>query len=158
MLFSLVNNITISVFSSLINFTITMALKILINPRKNLEEEFKKEERKLRKNKKYFVSESRKREIHSKIKSIFEIMKIRNIIFITVEFILMMFFFYFITAFCCVFKSTQTSWLLDWVVSFFLSILLELVYSVLISSLYTISITYKLELIYNIVILIYKIC
>ena len=42
MLFSLVNNITISLFSSLINFTITIALKILINPRKNLEEEFKR--------------------------------------------------------------------------------------------------------------------
>ena len=94
---------------------------MLINPRKYLEEEFRKEEREIKKKQKVFVTEPRKREIQSKIKSVFDCMKIRNIIFIIMEFILIIFFFYLIISFCCLFKSAQINWLLDWIVSFFLS-------------------------------------
>ena len=157
-LFSLINNITISVFSSLINFSIVIIFRILINPRKDFEEVFRNEENKLRKNKKYSVGLPTKKKIVEKVNSIYSCMKIKNIIFIICELLLMSFFFYFITSFCSVYKNTQVSWLLDWVTSFLLSVLLELVISLLIASLYISSITYKIELLYKITVFIYTTC
>ena len=157
-IFTLVNNITICVFSALCNFSIMIIFKILINPRRSFERVFRKEEQKMKKDKKYIVTELKKKKLLKKIQSVYSCMKIRHLIFIITEFILMLFFFYFITAFCGVYKSTQVSWILDWIVSFLISVLLEIGHSILIASLYKISVKYKLEIIYEIIVFIYNIC
>ena len=139
----------------MVNFAIVIIFRILINPRKDFEEPFRKQEKKLRKNKNYSVGQLTKKKIVKKINSVYSCMKKRNIIFIVSELLLMLFFFYFITAFCCVYKSTQVSWLLDWINSFLLSILLEFVISIFIASLYKTSVSYRLKFLYKIVILVY---
>ena len=156
-IFTLINNITISLFSTLVNFAIVIIFRILINPRKAFEKVFSEEEKKVKKYKKNTVVQPARKKIISDINSVFSRMKIRNIIFIVCELLLMLFFSYFITAFCCVYKNTQTSWLLDWISSFFLSILLEFVISMFISSIYKASISYKLEFLYNFVTSVYSV-
>ena len=158
LLFSVVNNITNSVFSTLINYILFVILRVLFNPRRDLENIFRDEEKKLRKDKQYAVSKSKKKEIISKINKIYRRIKIRSLIFIIFEFILMLLLFYYITSFCCVFKSTQVSWLLGWVASFTFSVFLELVISIAIATLYKEALLYKLEFIYKIVIFAYKTC
>ena len=74
---------------------------------------FREEEEKLTKNKKYNVSDKRKKEIINEIEKILTKFKIKMIILIIIEFSLMLFFWYYVTAFCHVYNSTQYSWLFD---------------------------------------------
>ena len=50
----------------------------------------------------------------------------RVIIFIIIEFILMLFFWYFVTAFCHVYNATQISWLWDSLTSILIRAIIEL--------------------------------
>ena len=111
----------------------------------------------MRKNKKYIVDKNKKKNINNKLVNIYKIMKIKIICYIGIEFSIMIFFLYFITAFCEVYKDTQNSWLFDSFISFLLSILMELLISFIISILYSFSIKMKIEFIYNIVMFLYKI-
>ena len=67
----------------------------------------------------------------------------------------MLLFFYYITAFCEVYKYTQVSWILDSVVSLFLSIITEFVTSFFNSIIYIISIQYKIKPLYKFAIFFY---
>ena len=157
MIYTFVNNITIVVFSTLISFILVLFFKILINSRYDIEDIFRQEEKKMRKNKKYTVNEKNKKKIKEKISAIIFKLKIKNIIFICIEFLFMLFFFYFVTAFCDVYSYTQLSWLEDSVSSFFLSLILEFCESLYISLLYKVSITYKIECMFNLILFINKI-
>ena len=55
-IFTLVNNFTICVFSALCNFSIMIIFKILINPRRAFERVFRKEEQKMREKKTTILS------------------------------------------------------------------------------------------------------
>ena len=156
-IYTFVNNITIVVFSTLISFILVLFFKILINSRYDIEDIFRQEEKKMRKNKKYTVNEKNKKKIKEKISAIIFKLKIKNIIFICIEFLFMLFFFYFVTAFCDVYSYTQLSWLEDSVSSFFLSLILEFCESLYISLLYKVSITYKIECMFNLILFINKI-
>ena len=78
------------------------------------------------------------------------------IILISIEVILMLFFWYYVTAFCHVYASTQLSWLLD----SFLSILSRLIIVLLISlgfaKLYRISVESQSHCIYKLVLFFYS--
>ena len=156
LLYTFINNITIVVFSTLLSFLLTLLFKILINSRYEIENVFRQEEKKMRKNKKYFVDDKNKKQIKEKILEIIHKLRIKNIIFISIELLLMLFFFYFVTAFCEVYSYTQLSWLQDSIVSFFLSFLLEFCESLYIASIYKSSITYKIECMFNMVLCIHK--
>ena len=82
-------------------------------------------------------------------------MKIKIIFYIIIEFLLMIFFLYFVTAFCEVYKDTQLSWLYDSFISFILSIPIELLISFVISLLYIVSIRMKIKFLYNFVLFLY---
>ena len=69
----------------------------------------------------------------------------------------MTFFTYYITAFCAVYKSTQTSWLSDGFVSIIISNLIELLIGFIVTVLYTNGVKYKLNLMYRISVFIYDI-
>ena len=111
----------------------------------------------MKKNKKYFDKDINKKRIIKTIINIIHKLKFKNIIFITVEFLLMLFFLYFVTAFCGVYSNTQSSWLEDSIISFFLSFLLEFCESIYITSIYKAAITYKIECMFNIILFIHKI-
>ena len=66
------------------------------------------------------------------------------------EFSLKLFFYYFVTAFCEIYKKTQISWLYDFFSSFIISLLFEITFLFLVAISYNISIRYKIKIIYNI--------
>ena len=68
---------------------------------------------------------------------------------------MMIFFYYFVTAFCEVYKETQISWITDSFVSFIISFLVEFGLSLIISILYIISIKLKIKRLYKIVMFFY---
>ena len=102
--------------------------------------------------------------IHKKVKKIrgnafpliSKILIWKTVVFIFFEFSIMLFFYYFVTAFCEVYKKTQISWLADFFSSFLISLLTEIGISLLLTVLYITSINYKIRLIYNITIFFYN--
>ena len=155
-LFTLINNLVQSITSSIVGLIFVNIFQHMIDYRGNFEDIFKKEEKKLRKNKDYKVSRKKKIQIFNKVRKIFANLKIKIGFFIVLEFLIMLFFYYFVTAFCEVYKQTQLSWLQDFFSSFLISIGCVLVESFIIGVLYILSIKYKQKIIYNTAIFFYN--
>ena len=155
-LFTTFNNLFISFISTLLSFSIVNALQILTNSKDETEDLFRIEEKKMRQNKKYKVSFKRRKHILKRIYEINRKLKIKIIIFIILEFLIMLFFFYFVTAFCEVYKNTQISWLIDSFVSFILSFPMEFLYAFFIAIFYKISIQFQIKWLYKIIMVFYS--
>ena len=155
--FTLVNNLVISISSTLLCYILVKIFNLLISSKDSFEKIFRLEEEKMRKNKNYKVNSQNKKVIYKKIIYTFRILKIKILCYIISEFILLLFFFYYITAFCEVYQSTQISLISDSFISFLFSILLEFVESFLLSALYMTSIRYKIQKLYSIIIFFYEI-
>ena len=123
----------------------------MTNSRSKIEKNFREEEKKMKKDKKYLIKKSKKIDIYRKIKNILKSLRIKIIIFIIIELLLLLFSFYFTTAFCEVYKNTQVTWLIDCFTSFLISILTEILLSFLISIFYICSVKNKSRFIYNII-------
>ena len=104
--FTLINNISICVISTLLSSIIVLLLKYLINSKNDIIKYFREEELKMRKNKKYIVNKAQKNFIRLKLIKEFKYLRLKNFLFIFIEFIILLFFFYFTTAFCEVYKNT----------------------------------------------------
>ena len=111
----------------------------------------------MRKNKDYKVNKKTKKEILDKIIHNFNKLKCKIIIFFISEFTIMMFFYFFVTAFCEVYKSTQISWIEDFFSSFVISFALGILESFVLAIFYFISLKYKSKILYKITIFIYNI-
>ena len=155
-LFILVNNITICIFSTVLSYFLVKSLYLLTNSKAKIELLFREEEQKMRKNKKYKVDTNKKKSIYNNLLEIFKCMKIKIVCYIIIEFLLMLFFLYFITAFCEVYRDTQMSLLYDFFISFILSIPLELLISFIISLLYIAAIKLQIKFLYNISLFSYR--
>ena len=154
-MFALSNNITIIIYSTLVSYFILTLLSKLSNSSNAIRNVFRKEEEKIQTNKKYEISKERKKEILVEIENILKCYRIKNIILISIEMILFLFFWYFVTAFCHVYSSTQTSWLLDSFLSILSRLMLELIFGFLYAKLYQISVGANIETFYKILICIY---
>ena len=104
LLFAFSNNILVILLSTLIGFILLTLFIKLSNSTNDIREVFKKEEEKLKKDKNYIVTDKRKIEIQKEIENILKNYKIKVIIFIIIEMILMIFFWYYATAFCHVYS------------------------------------------------------
>ncbi len=122
----------------------------MTNSKNDILKNFLCEERKMRRNNKYFVSKFKRKKIISNIGKIFKALKIKILLFFIIELLLLLFFFYFTTAFCEVYKKTQTPWLIDCITSLLISIIGEILFSFIITLLYTYSIRKKNKFLYNI--------
>jgi ABC-type amino acid transport system permease subunit len=147
--YTLYNNILISVISTLLSLVLGIILEILTDSKSSIEDDFKEEEKKLREDQNYKVSDERKKEIMEKIHKILKNLKIKMIIFIVIDFIILLFFFYFVTAFCEVYQSTQTSWISDAVVSIIISFPIEMAISLAVTIIYKISLKYECQFLYK---------
>ena len=147
--FSLINNIIISLVSTIVSFIILYFFQSLTKSSNKIEALFRTQEKLLKENKKYKVNESIKLEIQEKIEKILKCLKIKIICFIVFEFLFMMFFFYYILAFCHVYKSTQLSWFLDSISSYVISFAISLSLSFIITIFYKLSIQNKNKLLYK---------
>ena len=121
-----------------------------------LENLFKTQDNLLKLNKKYKVKITTIIEIKESIKKIMKNLKLKIVIFINVESIFMLFFFYYVTAFCHVYESTQVNWILDSVSSYVISFIISLIISFICSILYIIAIRYKIKILYKILKFIYS--
>ena len=110
----------------------------------------------MRNDKKYFVSKKTKKKILKDIRIIFVKLKRKIITFFILEFSMMIFFYYFVTAFCEVYKNTQISWIYDFFVSLLISFVTEIFGALILAILYIISIRYKIEFIYKVVLFFYN--
>ena len=156
-IFSLVNNLVQSIVSSVISIFMAILLQHMIDSRGSFEDIFKEEEKKMRKDRSYKVLKETKIEILGQIRKIFSNLKCKIVIFLVLDFLIILFFFYFVTAFCEVYKETQISWIYDYFISFLISLATEVIISFIIALLYTISIRYRLNFIYKVVIFFYNI-
>ena len=154
--FSLLNNVAITIISSILSFFLSITLEFLTNSKEEIEEIFRKEEKKMRKDSKYIVSKATKKKILMNIYDIIKNLKIKILFFIILECSLLLFFFYFVTAFCEVYQNTQISWLCDSFVSFILSFPIEFLLAFLNASFYKLSLAKKSSLLYKIVMVFYN--
>jgi hypothetical protein len=155
-LFILINNITVTISSFAFSYLLIKCLNILTNSKDQIESVFRREEKLMRKDKTYYVDSKQKKIIHTTLQKIFKFLKIKITIYIIIEFSLLLFFFYYITAFCEVYKETQKSWIYDSFISFILSIIFELFVSFFISLIYETSLKYKIKLLYRISMIFYE--
>ena len=151
--YTLFNNALISVISTILSLVLGSILKAMTDSKKSIENEFKKEEEKMRKDEKYTVSNERKEVIIKNINSSLSCLKLKMIIFVALDFILLLFFFYFVTSFCEVYQSTQVSWISDAVFSIIISFPIELAISLAITIVYKLSLKNKWKFFYGIAIL-----
>ena len=156
-LFSLVNNITISIASSVATFIIIQIFQCLTHSSNKIESLFREQEKLLKVDKNYKVEDTTKMEIQNEIVKILKCLKIKIIFFLIFEFSFLIFFLYYVTIFCHIYQKTQLSWLLDSILSYVLSILFTLVLSFLCAIFYKIALRNKTRLLYRILILIYNI-
>ena len=154
-LFTVINNLLESAITTGVGIVLVNVFQHMIDSRRNFEEIFRAEERNMRNNKNYKVSKEKKLEIFDKIKKLSCKLKCKIIIFIICEFSLMIFFYYFVTSFCDVYKETQITWLYDFLTSFIISLIGEFLLAFVIAIFYTLSIRYKIKFIYNIALFFY---
>ena len=156
LLFSLINNITISLASTIVSFVLLTFFQTLIQSNDSIIKLFRSQEKLLKSDKNYKVDLETKKKIEKNISFILKCLKVKIIFFIIFEFVFTLFFFYYVTAFCQVYKSTQISWLLDSISSYIISFGITLVISFLFSILYKLSIIYQVKILFSICQLIYS--
>jgi hypothetical protein len=132
--FVIINNLIQSIISSIVGLVLVNVFQHMFDYRGNFEDVFKTEEKKLRNNKSYKVNKSTKHKIFDDLQKNFIKLKRKVIFFIIFEFLLMLFYYYFVTAFCEVYKMTQSSWLADFLSSFIISFICGIIESFLITN------------------------
>ena len=134
--FTLSNNkliITISTLFSLIFIPIVIKFSKIDYVIRDI---FSKEEEKIRKDKKYKTDCLKKMKIFSEVENALKCYKIKLILFLIFNFLFMLFFWYFITAFCQVYPNTQINWLFNCISSVLVRFLFEVLICFLFAKLY----------------------
>ena len=154
-LFAFSDNLTIILLSTLLGFVFMTLFTNLSNSTNDIREIFKNEETKLKKNKKYVVTEKRKNEITNEIKGILKKHKVKVTILLIIEISLVLFFWYYVTAFCHVYYKTQTSWLIDSLLSMLSRFFMVLILTLLFAKIYRMAVDSKIHCIYKIALFFY---
>jgi hypothetical protein len=154
--FSLINNLTKSIASTIVGYILLFIFTSLSQSRDTIIKIFRTQDNLLKKDKTYKVDDETKIKISNEIEKILKCLKIKIICFVIFELLLSLFFFYYVTAFCHVYNSTQTSWLLDSLTSYGISLLTAFAVSFFMSIIYEIAINCKCKILYKITIFIYN--
>jgi len=154
-LFSLINNLAISLVSTIVSSILMILFQSLSESSDKIKNLFEEQETKMKNDKTYLVSNTKKIEINNKIINILKCLGVKIILLIIFEFLVLLFFFYYITAFCHVYESTQSNLLLDTVSSIILGIFINMVIAFIETICYILAIKYKLKLLYTIILYLY---
>ena len=155
LLFTFNNNLTVILLSTFIGFVLLTLFIKLTNCTNAMREVFQNEEEKMKKDKKYKVTNERKIEIKNEIEKIFKNYKIKIIVFIILELLFMIFFWYFVIIFCHVYKSTQTSWILDSFLTILSRIIIDCLICLGFAKLYRIGVESNIHCIYKFAMFLY---
>ena len=153
--FTFSNNMTVILLSTFVGFFFLTLFTKLSNSTKDIRDVFKEEEKKIRKNKGYKVTDKRKGEIKKKIENILQNYKCKIIILFVIELILMMFYWYYVVIFCQVFSGTQMSWLIDSILSMISRFIMDAILCFGFAKLYNIGVSSNYECIYKIALFFY---
>ena len=154
-LFVLINNITISIVSTIVSIIIIKFLSILTHSKGRINKIFN--EIKNNSNQKE-LENNKNNNINIYIERLYKIsniLKIKIVCYIVFELTILLFFFYYVTGFCIVYQKTQIDWLLDSIMSILLSILFKLLYSFFIAMLYITSLKKKSKILFKIALFFY---
>jgi hypothetical protein len=154
--FTFHNNMPIIFLSCFICVFCTIIITKLSNPMYSIREIFKKEEDKLKSDKKYTVTLKRKEEIHKEVEQKMENIKKKFLALFIVEIIIMLLFWYHLTAFGHIYSNTQYSWILDSAISIVFHFIIECLFCFIFAILYRISINNKINCLYNFVMFFYN--
>ena len=154
--FALTNNLIVILLSTLIGYVLFIFLANMNNSTNEIRNLFREEEDKIKKNKKYNVSLLRKKEIISEVKNIMKKYKIKVIIFYIIEFLCMIFFWYYVTVFCNIYKKTQLSWLIDCLITIIIRIIIDFLINIVFALLYNLSIRLKSNCLFRVTIFLYS--
>ena len=138
--FAFTNNLIVILLSTLIGYILFIFLANMNNSTNAIRNLFRDEEEKIKKNKNYVVSLQRKREITIEVNRIMKTYKVKVIIFYIVEFLCMIFFWYYVTIFCYMYKKTQLSWLTDCLLTIVIRIIIDFFLNFIFAFLYKLSI------------------
>ena len=155
-LFAFYNNITVILLSTLVGFVFMTLFTNLGNSSNQIRNVFRNEEERLIKNKRYKITKKRKIEILNEINNILRRFRIKVFILFNIEFLLMLFFWYYVTAFCHVYKSTQYSWLFDSFLSILSRTIIDFLVPLIFAKLYRISVESNVECLYKVVMFYYS--
>ena len=97
----------------------------------------------------------RKKEILNEIQNIFKKYQLKVIVFISLDLILMMFFWYYVIVFCQIYSRTQTSWLWDSFLSILSEVVIEFLFSLGYAKLYRIGVESNIKFIYKLSLFLY---
>jgi len=154
-IFTLSNNMTVILLSTLITFIFLTLFTNLSNTTKVLRDVFKNEENKIRKNKNYQVTQAQKDKIKKNVENILSKYKCKILFLFFIEIILMLFFWYYTVVFCQVFSGTQISWLINSALSMLSRIIIDILLCFLFSKLYNIGVRSNNVCIYKIALFFY---
>ena len=134
----------------------TIVITKLSNPMYSIREIFKKEEDKLKSDKTYTVTLKRKEEIHKEVEQKLENIKNKFLALFIVEIIIMLLFWYHLTAFGHIYSNTQYSWILNSAISIVFHFIIECLFCFIFAIFYRISINNKINCLYNFVMFFYN--
>ena len=157
-LFTFNNNITVILLPTFVGFVLLTFFIKLSNSTFSMREIFRNEEEKIKKDKNYKVTEKRKTEIKNEIEKIFKNYKIKLIIFILIELLFIIFFWYFVIIFCHIYSSTQISWLLDSFLSMISRVIIDTLICFGLAKLYRIAVDSNINCIYKFAMFLYGFC
>ena len=149
------SNITIIIYSTLLSYFLITLLTKLSNSSSAIRNVFREVEEKIKSVKKFKINDELKRGVFLRIENILKKLKIKITFLLIIETILILFFWYFVTAFCHVFSSTQTSWLLDSFLSILSRFIIELIFSFIFAKLYQMAVVSGFKTLYKVVMCIY---
>ena len=147
-----------NVFGSLfIVYVYVIIIYLLTNMNQKIRTIFQQEEEKLKKDKKYVVTEERKKQIMDEVDKILNSQNTKNYAFFAIEIIFMLLYWYYITAFCHVYSNSQVSWVLNVVFTIVFRFIIDCLICLLFSIIYTVAVGQKSEGLYNAALFIYNI-
>jgi hypothetical protein len=149
--YSIYKNFSVIIICTLLSKILNFALKGMTHSKPIIEKLFRKQEDKMREVDKYIVTEETKLDINKKLKIIYKILQIKVILYFVIEIVLFLFYAYFIIAFGEVYRNTQLNVFKDSICSFILSFPTSMIYSLIFCILYRISLKYKIEILYKII-------
>ena len=125
-----------SIYSCLIGFCVGFILNVLSNSKKQLTD---------------IIKEEKEREtIRNKSRKVLRTLKKKLIAFFIINSILVLFFWYYVSAFCAVYHDTQISWLTGGITSFGISLLVPFFICLLFSSIRVLALKYQNKTLYSI--------
>ena len=153
--FSLSKNIVIIIIAALISLILIPIFIKISKTDSDIRTVFRNEEAKLKRNKKYSVDYPTKMRVFREVEDILRKYKIKLIIVYVIEFILLIFCWYFVTAFCQVYLHTQGSLVLNCFLSIIIRFIFEVFLCFLCSILYMVAVRNEFPRFYKVMLFIY---